>query len=91
MVRSSQQARDVLRRRFQWHVALSEPQPGDQWTGYTGFIHKVLYENYLKDHQAPEDVEYYLCGPPMMNKAVIDMLHSLGVEDSNIMLDDFGG
>jgi Na+-transporting NADH:ubiquinone oxidoreductase subunit F len=76
---------------FQWHVALSEPQPGDQWTGYTGFIHKVLYENYLKDHQAPEDVEYYLCGPPMMNKAVIDMLHSLGVEDSNIMLDDFGG
>lgn len=76
---------------FEWHVALSEPQPEDNWTGYTGFIHNVLYENYLKDHPAPEDCEYYMCGPPMMNAAVIKMLHSLGVEDDNIFLDDFGG
>lgn len=76
---------------FNWHVALSEPLPEDNWTGYTGFIHQVLYENYLKNHDAPEDIEYYLCGPPMMNKAVIDMLHSLGVEDDSILLDDFGG
>ncbi|HEX4882286.1 MAG TPA: NADH:ubiquinone reductase (Na(+)-transporting) subunit F [Porticoccaceae bacterium] len=76
---------------FAWHVALSEPQPEDNWTGYTGFIHNVLYENYLKDHPAPEDCEYYMCGPPMMNAAVIKMLHSLGVEDDNIFLDDFGG
>ena len=76
---------------FLWHVALSEPQPEDNWTGYTGFIHNVLYENYLKDHPAPEDCEYYMCGPPMMNAAVIKMLHSLGVEDDNIFLDDFGG
>ncbi|SMF11638.1 NADH:ubiquinone reductase (Na(+)-transporting) subunit F [Pseudobacteriovorax antillogorgiicola] len=76
---------------FKWHCALSEPLPEDNWTGYTGFIHQVLYDNYLKNHDAPEDIEYYLCGPPMMNKAVIDMLHSLGVEDENILLDDFGG
>ncbi|NRA64734.1 MAG: NADH:ubiquinone reductase (Na(+)-transporting) subunit F [Pseudobacteriovorax sp.] len=76
---------------FKWHCALSEPLPEDNWEGYTGFIHQVLFDNYLKDHDAPEDIEYYLCGPPMMNKAVIDMLHSLGVEDDNIMLDDFGG
>lgn len=76
---------------FKWHIALSEPLPEDKWEGYTGFIHQVLYDNYLKNHDAPEDIEYYLCGPPMMNKAVIDMLHSLGVEDDNIMLDDFGG
>lgn len=76
---------------FKWHVALSEPQPNDNWTGYTGFIHNVLFENYLKNHPAPEDCEYYLCGPPMMNKAVIDMLLSLGVEREDIMLDDFGG
>lgn len=76
---------------FEWFVALSEPQPEDNWTGYTGFIHNVLYENYLKDHEAPEDCEYYMCGPPMMNAAVIKMLHSLGVEDENIFLDDFGG
>lgn len=76
---------------FKWHVALSEPQPADNWTGYTGFIHNVLFENYLKNHPAPEDCEYYLCGPPMMNKAVIDMLLSLGVEREDIMLDDFGG
>lgn len=76
---------------FQWHLALSDPQPEDNWTGYTGFIHNVLNDNYLKDHSAPEDCEYYMCGPPMMNAAVVDMLQELGVEDDHIMLDDFGG
>ncbi|MCI2404845.1 NADH:ubiquinone reductase (Na(+)-transporting) subunit F [Serratia sp. PGPR-27] len=76
---------------FTWHVALSDPQPEDNWTGYTGFIHNVLLENYLKNHPAPEDCEFYMCGPPMMNAAVINMLKDLGVEDENIMLDDFGG
>jgi Na+-transporting NADH:ubiquinone oxidoreductase subunit F len=74
---------------FQWHVALSDPQPEDNWTGMKGFIHNVVYENYLKDHPAPEDCEYYMCGPPMMNAAVIKMLKNLGVEDENIMLDEF--
>lgn len=76
---------------FSWHVAMSDPQPEDNWTGLTGFIHNVLLENYLKDHPAPEDCEFYMCGPPMMNQAVIQMLKDLGVEDENIMLDDFGG
>ena len=76
---------------FDWHVALSDPQAEDNWTGYTGFIHNVLYENYLKDHDAPEDCEFYMCGPPVMNAAVIAMLKDLGVEDENILLDDFGG
>ncbi|SEK65574.1 Na+-transporting NADH:ubiquinone oxidoreductase subunit F [Colwellia chukchiensis] len=76
---------------FEWHVALSDPQPEDNWDGLTGFIHNVLHEQYLKDHEAPEDCEYYMCGPPMMNAAVIHMLKDLGVEDENIMLDDFGG
>jgi Na+-transporting NADH:ubiquinone oxidoreductase subunit F len=76
---------------FKWHVALSEPQEGDDWDGYTGFIHNVLFEEYLKSHPNPEDCEYYLCGPPIMNKCVIDMLLSLGVERDDIALDDFGG
>jgi len=76
---------------FDWHLALSDPQPEDNWQGHTGFIHNVLLENYLKDHEAPEDCEYYMCGPPMMNAAVIKMLEDLGVEHENIMLDDFGG
>jgi len=76
---------------FQWHVALSDPQPEDNWQGFTGFIHNVLYEEYLKDHPAPEDCEYYMCGPPMMNAAVIQLLKNLGVEPENILLDDFGG
>ena len=75
---------------FEWHLALSEPLTEDQWTGETGFIHQVLYENYLKDHPAPEDVEYYLCGPPMMLKACMQMLDGLGVEPENILFDDFG-
>ncbi|MBT8108453.1 MAG: NADH:ubiquinone reductase (Na(+)-transporting) subunit F [Gammaproteobacteria bacterium] len=76
---------------FDWHLALSEPQPEDNWTGLTGFIHQVLLDEYLSKHPAPEDCEYYMCGPPMMNTAVIKMLDSLGVPPENIMLDDFGG
>ena len=76
---------------FTWHLALSDPLPEDNWEGYTGFIHNVLYENYLKDHPAPEDCEFYMCGPPMMNNAVTEMLLNLGVEPENILLDDFGG
>ncbi|MCK5146458.1 NADH:ubiquinone reductase (Na(+)-transporting) subunit F [bacterium] len=76
---------------FRWALALSEPLPEDCWIGPTGFIHQVLYDEYLKDHPAPEDCEYYLCGPPMMNDAVTAMLDSLGVDPENIMFDDFGG
>jgi Na+-transporting NADH:ubiquinone oxidoreductase subunit F len=76
---------------FDWHVALSDPQPEDNWTGLTGFIHNVVLEEYLKNHPAPEDCEFYMCGPPIMNQSVITMLKDLGVEDENIMLDDFGG
>jgi len=76
---------------FSWHLALSEPLPEDNWTGLKGFIHQVLYDDYLKDHPAPEDCEYYICGPPMMNDAVIQMLTDLGVEPENILFDDFGG
>jgi Na+-transporting NADH:ubiquinone oxidoreductase subunit F len=75
---------------FTWHLALSEPLPEDNWKGYTGFIHNVLRDEYLKDHPAPEDIEYYMCGPGPMNNAVIAMLLDLGVERENIMLDDFG-
>ena len=76
---------------FKWHLALSDPQAEDNWDGMTGFIHNVLFDNYLKEHEAPEDCEYYMCGPPMMNSAVIQMLVDLGVERENIFLDDFGG
>jgi Na+-transporting NADH:ubiquinone oxidoreductase subunit F len=76
---------------FVWHLALSEPLPEDNWDGLTGFIHQVLYDEYLSEHDAPEDCEYYLCGPPMMNTAVIKMLENLGVPKENILLDDFGG
>ncbi len=76
---------------FTWHVGLSDALPEDNWKGYTGFIHNVLFENYLKNHPAPEDCEYYLCGPPMMNTSVVKMLLDNGVEPENIMLDDFGG
>ena len=75
---------------FSWHLALSEPLDEDHWTGLTGFIHQVLYDSYLKDHPTPEDVEYYLCGPPMMIEACKKMLDDLGVEPDHIMLDDFG-
>ena len=76
---------------FSWHVALSDAMPEDKWEGHTGFIHNVLYEQYLKDHPAPEDCEFYMCGPPMMNQSVINMLLDLGVDREDIMLDDFGG
>ncbi len=75
---------------FQWLVALSEPRPEDHWPGKTGFIHEVLYESYLKDHPAPEDCEYYLCGPPVMIKAVSNMLDNLGIDPDNVFLDEFG-
>ena len=75
---------------FEWHLALSEPLPEDDWSGHTGFIHQVVLDNYLKDHPAPEDVEYYLCGPPLMLKACMEMLDGLGVEPRNILFDDFG-
>lgn len=76
---------------FSWNVALSEPLPEDNWTGYTGFIHQVLHDEYLKDHPAPEDCEYYICGPPLMLQAVLNILDELGVESDNILYDDFGG
>jgi len=76
---------------FSLHIALSDPQPEDNWQGETGFIHLVLYEKYLKDHPAPEDIMYYMCGPPMMTKSVLEMLDNLGVEKENIRFDDFGG
>jgi Na+-transporting NADH:ubiquinone oxidoreductase subunit F len=75
---------------FSWNLALSEPLPEDNWEGDTGFVHDVLYENFLKDHSAPEDCEYYMCGPPVMNAAVVAVLDSQGVDEENIMLDDFG-
>ena len=76
---------------FQYNIALSEPLPEDNWTGYKGFIHQVLLDNYLSKHPEPEEIEYYFCGPPMMNDAVIKMLDELGVPEENISFDDFGG
>jgi len=76
---------------FSFNIALSEPVPEDNWQGYTGFIHQVLYEEYLNKHESPEDVEYYLCGPPMMNEVVQKMLYDLGVPDEMVDFDDFGG
>ena len=76
---------------FEWHVALSDALPEDNWKGYTGFIHNVLFEEFLKNHPNPEDCEYYMCGPPIMNSSVINMLLANGVDPENIMLDDFGG
>ena len=82
---------DADNENFNWHLALSEPQPEDDWQGPTGFIHTVLHDQFLNEHDAPEDCEYYMCGPPMMNAAVIKMLEDFGVPRENIMLDDFGG
>ncbi|MBT6621698.1 MAG: NADH:ubiquinone reductase (Na(+)-transporting) subunit F [Gemmatimonadetes bacterium] len=75
---------------FEFHIAMSDPRPEDNWDGYVGFIHQVLNDNYLAQHQAPEDVEYYICGPPIMLQAVQGMLDSLGVEEEMIRYDDFG-
>jgi Na+-transporting NADH:ubiquinone oxidoreductase subunit F len=76
---------------FRFNIALSEPMPEDNWTGYIGFIHQVLLDHYLSKHDEPEDIEFYLCGPPMMNSAVLKMLYDLGIPDENIAFDDFGG
>jgi Na+-transporting NADH:ubiquinone oxidoreductase subunit F len=76
---------------FTFNIGLSEPMPEDNWTGYTGFIHQIIYDEYLSKHEEPEEIEYYLCGPPMMNQAVLKMLDDLGVPEENIMFDDFGG
>lgn len=76
---------------FTFNIALSEPKPEDNWDGHTGFIHQVILDNYLSKHDTPEDVEYYLCGPPMMNDAVFKMLYDLGVPDEMVAFDDFGG
>ncbi|MEY3051279.1 MAG: hypothetical protein RLY31_1064, partial [Bacteroidota bacterium] len=69
---------------------LSEPLPEDNWTGDVGFIHNVVFNNYLKNHPEPEEIEYYLCGPPLMLSAVQKMLYDLGVPEENIAFDDFG-
>jgi Na+-transporting NADH:ubiquinone oxidoreductase subunit F len=76
---------------FKFTIALSDPKKEDKWTGKTGFIHQVIFDSYLKNHEAPEDIEYYMCGPPMMNSAVEKMLDNLGVPAEMIMYDDFGG
>jgi Na+-transporting NADH:ubiquinone oxidoreductase subunit F len=76
---------------FTFNLALSEPKPEDNWTGLTGFIHQVLYDQYLGKLEEPEEIEYYLCGPPMMNDAVLKLLYNLGVPDEMIAFDDFGG
>ncbi len=75
---------------FNWVLGLSEPLPEDNWEGARGFVHEILFEQYLKDHPAPEDCEYYLCGPPVMNAAIMRLLYDFGVESENILLDDFG-
>ena len=79
---------------FHWTLALDKPDPEADAAGVAykpGFVHKVIFENYLKNHENPEDIEYYLCGPPMMIKAVTEMLYNLGVPDENVMYDNFGG
>ncbi|MGF1586656.1 MAG: NADH:ubiquinone reductase (Na(+)-transporting) subunit F [Bacteroidales bacterium] len=76
---------------FKFNIALSEPKPEDNWSGHTGFIHQIVYDNYLSKHEDPDEIEYYLCGPPMMNDAVLKMLYDLGVPDEMVDLDDFGG
>jgi Na+-transporting NADH:ubiquinone oxidoreductase subunit F len=76
---------------FTFHLALSDPKPEDNWTGLKGFIHQVIYNNYLLKHEEPEEIDYYICGPPLMNSAVTKMLYDLGVPDENVLFDDFGG
>ena len=86
-------SRQTLKRFFcicSFRIALSEPKPEDNWTGDVGFIHNVIFNNYLKNHPEPEEIEYYLCGPPMMISSVLKMLDDLGVPKENIMFDDFG-
>lgn len=85
------EAIEEINKNFKFNIALSEPLPEDNWSGYTGFIHSVIMDNYLKQHPEPEEIEYYLCGPPMMNQAVLKMLDDYGVPPENIAFDDFGG
>ena len=87
-----EQFRDIEKEydNFEFHLALSEPQPEDNWDGPTGFIHQVIYDDYLSNHEEPEEIDYYMCGPPMMNAACQKMLYNLGVPDENIAFDDFG-
>ena len=89
----TEQFRDIEKEydNFTYNVALSEPEESDNWDGYTGFIHQVLLDNYLSKHPEPEEIEYYFCGPPLMNQAVIKTLDQLGVPEENIAFDDFGG
>ena len=75
---------------FTFNIALSEPKEEDNWDGYIGFIHQVLYDNYLRYHEEPEEIEYYMCGPPQMNGAVQKLLYDLGVPDEMVDFDDFG-
>jgi Na+-transporting NADH:ubiquinone oxidoreductase subunit F len=75
---------------FEWHVVLSQPRPDENWTGYTGYVHTILFNEYLKEHTAPEDCEYYLCGPPMLTSSVVKMLDDQGVDPEDILFDDFG-
>ena len=86
------QFRDIEKKfpNFSFHLALSDPQPEDKWDGPTGFIHQVIHDMYLGKHEEPEEIDYYLCGPPMMNDAVQKMLYELGVPDENVLFDDFG-
>ena len=86
---------------FKFHIVLSEPLEEDNWNakssmedegdGFTGFVHQALIDNYLNDHEAPEDIEFYFCGPPLMNQAVLKMVDDFGVPDENVAFDDFGG
>jgi len=76
---------------FQFYIALSEAKPEDNWTGLTGFIHQVIIDEYLSKHPEPEEIEYYLCGPPLMNQAVIKMIYDFGIPDEMLAFDDFGG
>ena len=75
---------------FTYTAALSEPRSDDDWDGPVGFVHSVCYDQYLGSHPAPEECEYYMCGPPLMIAAVQRMLSNLGVPEENVMFDDFG-
>ena len=89
----TEQFREIEREfdNFSYNIALSEPEESDNWDGYQGFIHQVLLDNYLAEHPEPEEIEYYFCGPPLMNQAVLKTLDDLGVPEENIAFDDFGG
>ncbi|MCU0936491.1 MAG: NADH:ubiquinone reductase (Na(+)-transporting) subunit F, partial [Gammaproteobacteria bacterium] len=76
---------------FSWHLCLSKPEPEDHWSGHTGYLHNFIRETYLKDHPAPEDCEYYLCGPRALSMGVLNLLRDLGVEKDSIFYDNFAG